>query len=105
MKPKGVARVSQLVKTFAALALIGAAILVWYLRRERAAAAVASAPVTAGSAAPAPEAPRPPAHAKRITAAERTQLAAQIAKARAGRAATSAPAGPSLPAPAAAPPD
>lgn len=100
MKPGGVQRVSQVVKSLAAVALIGVAILVWYLRRERAATPTQATASPAGSAAPRdPAAPRPPAHVQRVTAEQRKQLAAQIAKARAGRAATSTPAAPSVPAP------
>ncbi|MEO7097327.1 MAG: hypothetical protein ABI175_28960 [Polyangiales bacterium] len=99
MKPRGVAGVSKVVKSLAVIALIGAAILVWYLRRDRAAQS-ATAPAAVGTAQTSASAPgpRPPAHVKRVTAEERKQIAAQIENARKGRAATSAPAGPSLPA-------
>jgi hypothetical protein len=97
MKPSGVAGVSNVVKSVAVIALIGAAILVWYLRRGHDATPAASAPTTAGSAQTATT-QRPPVHVKRVTAEERKQLAEQIQNARKGRAATSAPAGPSLPA-------
>lgn len=100
MKPSGVAGVSKVVKSIAVVALIAAAILVWYMRRERSAAPAPAAAPTTGSAAPTAGAPtsRPPARVKRITPEERKQLAEQIATARKGRAATAAPAGPSLPA-------
>ena len=100
MKPSGVAGVSNVVKSVAVIALIGAAILVWYLRRGHDATPAAAAPTTAGTAQTGgpPKTQRPPAHVKRVTAEERKQLAEQILNARKGRAATSAPAGPSLPA-------
>jgi len=79
-----------------ALAVI-AVVLVWYLTRgsdspHATAAPSASAP---GSASPKPG---PIERVKKVTHAERNELAKQIAAARAGRAAPAAPAGPSLPA-------
>ncbi len=97
MKPTGVAGVSNAMKNVAVIALIGGAIVLWYLRRDRAAPPAAAA--TTGSAAtttPASPTTRPPAHVKRVTPEERRVLASQIEKARVGRAAMSAPAGPSL---------
>lgn len=99
MKPSGVAGVSNVVKSIAVIALIGAAILVWYMRRGHEATPAAAAPTATGSAQTggSPTTQRPPTHVKRVTPAERKQLAEQIQNARKGRAATSAPAGPSLP--------
>lgn len=86
-----------------ALAVVAAAVLVWYLRRGPETRAVAAPPASAATTTPSTEAASPAApkrndRVKKVTPAERASLAKQIQDARAGRAATSAPAGPSLPA-------
>jgi hypothetical protein len=101
MKPNGQRGVSMFVKATIVVSLVGAALLIWYLRRghEEAPALAAPAPaITTGSAAPADAAkPRPNDRVRKVTPAERNEVARQIAEARKSRAATSAPAGPSLP--------
>lgn len=106
MKPKERSGVSIAMKATLALALALAAVLVWYLRRgddDHAAAAPVTAMAAAGSGsaeAASPAKPKPNDRVKKVTPAERAALAKQILDARAGRAAVSAPAGPSLPTPA-----
>lgn len=107
MKPKARDGVSIAMKAVLALALVAAAVLVWYVRRGDDEHAAAAAPMTATEAAPAatiaaPAAPkpRPTDRVRKLTPADRDTVARQIRDARAGRAAVSAPAGPSLPTPA-----
>ena len=104
MKPKARSGVSIGMKVTLAVAAVAAALLVWYLRRgddDHAAAAppVAKAVGSAEAQSPA-EKPRPNDRVKKLSPAERATVAKQIQDARAGRAATAAPAGPSLPTPA-----
>ena len=101
MKPKAGSGVSIAMKALLALALVTAIVLVWYLRRaddEHASAAPATATATSAAPTAAPTAPkrRPTERVRKLTAAERATVAQQIRDARAGRAATSAPAAPSL---------
>lgn len=94
MKPNATPGVSGSVKASVALALVVAAVLIWYLRRDATPSHGASPPAAAtpGSAAK----PRPADRVQRVTPEERKRVAQQIRDARAGRA--SAPERPSLPA-------
>ena len=98
-------RVSLRMKAIAAVVIVAAIALVWYLRRPSETTA-ARAPAPAKAAGPAAPAAKPPQHATRITPDQRRQLADQIASAQAARttgttsgAAVSAPARPTLPKP------
>lgn len=99
-------RVSLRMKALAAVVVVAAIALVWYLRRPSETTA-ARAPAPTKTAEPAPAA-KPPQHATRITPEQRRKLADQIATAQAtrstgtgttGGAAVSAPARPTLPRP------
>ncbi len=99
MKPDGASRVSPVVKVTLVIGVVGAAILIWMLRRDHDPAPAQPEADESGSSKPAHgDKPRPPAHVQRVSPAERMQLADKIRDARSGRAAISAPAGPSLPA-------
>lgn len=98
-------RVSGVMKNLAAVALIAAAVLVWYLRRHGHSPAAAPATATQASRATAtPGAPgaaaaaaaKPPEHATKLSPEERRQVADRIAAAHTVR--HSVPAPPSLPA-------
>jgi len=91
-------------KAVAAVAVIAAIALVWYLRRPSPAATAAAPPAPVASAA-TPGAPsatpaRPPQHVTRLSPDQRREVADRIAAAqatRSGAAAVRAPARPSLP--------
>ena len=97
MKPNGERGVSMVVKAAIVVTLVGAAVLIWYLRRGDDESPAVAAPAPASTTAPAPAKPRPNDRVRKVTPAERNEVARQIAEARKGRAAASAPAGPSLP--------
>lgn len=104
MKPDRASRVSPIMKASVAFGLIGAVVLVWYLRRgDGEAASVPADRSTAGPSQPGTPGTRAPTHVQRVSPVERQRLAAQIRDARARRppATSPAPQAPSLPTPAA----